>query len=71
MKERIFLSLNRNVKMMMISFYRNSKFPFDEFDILPDARDCCLKIKLVEISQEKKIPISSMGTEINRPYKIK
>ena len=39
-------------------------FPFDEFDYIVDAVDTVTaKIKLVEISQEKKIPIiSSMGT---------
>ena len=57
MKERI-LSINPrcNVKIYVISFYKTANhFPFDEFDYIVDAVDTVTaKIKLVEISQEKK-----------------
>lgn len=67
MKERI-LSINPycNVKIYDDFFLSETAnhFPFDEFDYIVDAVDTVTaKIKLVEISQEKKIPIiSSMGT---------
>lgn len=67
MKERI-LSINPrcNVKIYDDFFLPETAnhFPFDEFDYIVDAVDTVTaKIKLVEISQEKKIPIiSSMGT---------
>ena len=67
MKERI-LSINPycNVKIYDDFFLPETvnHFPFDEFDYIVDAVDTVTaKIKLVEISQEKKIPIiSSMGT---------
>lgn len=67
MKERI-LSINPycNVKIYDDFFLQETAnhFPFDEFDYIVDAVDTVTaKIKLVEISQEKKIPIiSSMGT---------
>ena len=67
MKERI-LSINPccNVQTYDDFFLPETvdHFPFDEFDYIVDAVDTVTaKIKLVEIAQEKEIPIiSSMGT---------
>ena len=67
MKERI-LSINPYCNVIIYDDFflpeTANHFPFDEFDYIVDAVDTVTaKIKLVEISQEKKIPIiSSMGT---------
>ena len=66
-KERI-LEINPDAKVNTYKCFflpeNADEFPFDEYDYIVDAVDTVTaKIKLVEISQEKKIPIiSSMGT---------